>query len=139
MAEPEATPDAERADTPSWRRRLSRVVLIGGFALAIAQLLPDAPRTQDLVFRLGTDVASVRRLEASFTPEGESEAASGVTLSFSSPPPSRVHHSVSLPNGVYRIDVQVVREAAPGRLEHSDRTHRVRLEGEETVISVEPR
>ncbi len=139
MAQPDPTPDAERPDTPSWRRRAARLVLIAGFALAITQLLPDAPRDQALVFRLGADVAKVRRLEAIFTPDGESEATSGVTLSFSSPPPSRVHHNVSLPNGLYRIDLQVVREAAPGRLEHTGGTHRVRLEGEETVISVEPR
>jgi hypothetical protein len=118
---------------------LARVVLVAGFALAAALLLPNVPADQDLVFRLDGDPSLVRRVEATWTAEGEREATGGVRLGFEERAPRSIRHRVSLPNGRYEVAVQVVRETADAALSHTTTTRRVTLEGGETVIPLDGR
>ena len=94
--------------------------------------LATLPHDQPLVLRLEGE-GSVRRIEGSLTREGEREPARGFTLSFERGAPSRVRHTVSLPNGRYLLDLAVVHDGSPTetRVER-----RVSLAGEEVVIPV---
>jgi hypothetical protein len=140
MAEPAAeTPVAEAPPAPSWRRRVARLLLVAGIALAASQLLGRAPHDQSLEFRLGPERSSVRRIDATWTPTGEREAAGGVTLRFDRGAPQRVLHRVSLPNGSYELAIEVTRSDRSGGLTHTTTSRRVRLEGGETVIPLESR
>jgi hypothetical protein len=134
-----ATPIAEAAPTRPWRRRVARLLLVAGIALAASQLLGRAPSEQNLEFRLGAERASVRRIEATWTPAGEREAAGGVTLRFAEGAPARVRHRVSLPNGRYELAVEVTRQERGSGERQTTTSRQVTLEGGETLISLEDR
>lgn len=131
----EATPAAE--ERPAWRRTLARLLLVGGIALALTQVLPSVPHEQSLIFRLKDP--AVQKLEATWTPEGEREALGGVVLSFGDAAPREVRHRVKLPNGRYEIAVDLERAEADSGLSSRSTTRRVNLDGDETVISLDPR
>jgi hypothetical protein len=138
MAEKSATtPVAD--ERSSWRRRVARVVFVGGFIAAALVLHGRVPADQELVFRLEDDAASVREIEATWTPEGEREASGGVELRFDDRAPRSVRHRVSLPNGRYEVAVEVVRQTGDAALSHTTTTRRVNLEGGETVIPLQAR
>lgn len=128
----------------NWRQHLPRLVLVGGLALAAVVVAPAIPRDQTLVFRLGDAVQPVRRLEATWTRDGQDEPTGGVTLSFPDHAPRRVRHELHVPNGKYVLAIVVERapETSPrGRAtlpaEHTARVHYVRrvdLEGGETIV-----
>ncbi len=140
MAEPGAeTAVAEPRPAPAWRRRVARIVLVVGAALAASQLLARAPQEQNLDFRLGETRKQVRRIDATWTPAGGHEPAGGVSLSFPSQAPAHVRHRVSLPNGSYDLAVEITREERAGELTHTTSNRRVTLEGGETVIPLESR
>ena len=136
MAE-RSEPATEAEARPAWRRTLSRLLLVGGIALALTQVLPSMPHEQSLVFRMKDP--SVQRLQATWTPEGEHEALGGVTLSFGDAAPREVRHRVKLPNGRYEIAVDLQRAEGDSGLSSRSTTRRVNLEGEETVISLDAR
>ena len=120
-----------KLDAP--RRRLGAKLLLGvGVIAAVAVVAPTLHHDQPLVLRLEGE-GSVRRIEGSLTREGEREPARGFTLSFERGAPSRVRHTVSLPNGRYLRDLAVVHDGSPTetRVER-----RVSLAGEEVVIPV---
>ncbi len=86
------------------RARIARIALVSGVALAATQLLPALPHDQQLVFRAPTG-APISALEATWSAVGSDEPAGGVQFKFEDRPPRRVQHTVSLPNGEYRLTV----------------------------------
>jgi hypothetical protein len=103
-----------------------------GVAAAVSVVAPTLPHDQPLVLRLSGG-AKVDRIEGSLTREGEREPARGFSLRFEDSAPSRVLHTVSLPNGRYRLELSVSQRGQPTetRVER-----RVTLAGEELVIPV---
>jgi hypothetical protein len=122
-------------DKAELRRWAGRIVLVGGACLMLVFFAPRVPRDQSLVFRVGRDV---RRIDASFTREGETEPRRGVTLEFQGSAPPSVTRSVSLPNGSYVVAVEIQRQAAEGEPSETRYSRRVTLEGGETVLALEP-
>ncbi len=112
--------------------RASHCSLASGSTLAL--LAPVVPREQEVVFQLGDH--DVKRIAASFTPDGEREASTGVTLSFDCGAPPRVRHKLSLPNGRYVVAVEVERRGDDGSKTESY-VRRVDLRGEETIVAVQ--
>jgi hypothetical protein len=111
-----------------WQRMVPRALVLVGVAVALLELVPAVPRDHTLVFRLER-AAAVQRLDATWTPVGEAEAAGGVSLRFDREPPRHIHHSVSLPDGDYVIAVAVEADA-----DKTTYTRRVTLQGGETTI-----
>ena len=120
---------------PLWRRLAARAALIGGLALLVAVVFPTVPREQTFVFRV-SDASTVRRLDVSFTREGEQRPESGVTLRYPVAAPATVRHTASLENGRWLLTIGVERELSSGRKETSFE-RRVTLEGGETVVVLE--
>jgi hypothetical protein len=140
MVEPgPETAVAEAAAPRPWRRRAARLVVIVGIALVASQLLGSGPSEQSLMFRLGQERASVRRIDASWTPVGEREPAGGVTLRFPDGAPELVRHRVSLPNGRYELAIEVTRAGFAGGSGQTTSSRRVTLEGAETLIPLDSR
>jgi hypothetical protein len=137
MADEDApTPPAEPS---GWRARAARIALVLGFVAAAAVLMRHAPAEQELVFRLDDGPGAVREISATWRPEGDREASGGVELRFDARAPRTVRHRVSLPNGRYDLDVEVVRQEPDAALSHTTTTRRVNLEGGETVIPLHAR
>jgi len=90
---------------PGRRQLIGRLILLVGLGLASLPVLARVPREQTLVFRLND--RSVTRLEASFTPVGETAPLGAVTLRFPDRAPRSVRHQVTLPNGDYTIAVEL--------------------------------
>src|SRR5690606_28107010 len=88
-----------------WRRRLARLLLVGGIALAATQLLGGIPKEQELVVRLQTPVA-VRTLNATWF-DTEGQEVGGVTLHFPAGRKRTIRHHVELPDGSYEIHVEL--------------------------------
>ncbi len=120
----------------NWRSLGARAALLIGLALAASLVFPKVPREQRVVFRLGGST-EVRELTASFTREGEHEAATGVRLSFPDRAPPSVRHTVSLPNGAYVVSVELVSRDPGGSTKETRYVRRVNLEGGETVLPLE--
>ena len=118
---------------PAWRRLLARGALLGGVVLVVALFSPALPREQVLLLRVGP---GVERIEASFTPEGDSVPVSAVKLAFPGAAPSRVRHVLSLPNGRYVIQVQVERGPTDAHRETSY-VRRVTLQGGEAELPLD--
>ncbi len=117
---------------PARRRLGAKLLLVVGVAVAVSVVAPTLPHDQPLVLRLPS-AADVDRIEGSLTRVGEREAARGFSLRFVDGAPSRVVHTVSLPNGRYRLELAVGRRGEPTetRVERQ-----VTLAGEEIVIPV---
>jgi hypothetical protein len=118
---------------PAWRRLLARALVVGGVALIVALFAPALPREQVFVLRVGP---GARRIEASFTREGERVPVNTVKLAFPTSAPSRVRHVLSLPNGRYVVRVEVDRGAADSHKETSY-VRRVTLSGGETELPLD--
>lgn len=141
--------DGDRA----WKRRLSRAILLLGVGAAAAIALPSIPRSQEMVFQLGTDRSDVRRIDASWTRAGEREPFGGVTLRFAGTAPRAVRHSLSVPDGEYVLAIDVERAETsqpprgtldpgvaapdPARLSSTHYVRRIHLQGGETTIALE--
>lgn len=123
---------------PWWRRLLPRLLLVGGVVLAASLFARELPREQTLVFRLPS-TRDVVGLEASWTRLGRDEPAGAVQLTFSKPPPMRVRHRFSSPNGDYEVAVAVRRKALPSEETREITTVRnVHLEGGEVILPLRP-
>jgi hypothetical protein len=116
------------------RRWVARIVFVGGAVAMLAFFSPRIPRDQALVFRVGSDV---RKLDASFTKQGEFEPRRGLTLSFGEGAPGRITQTVSLPNGAYRVAVEIERRSPDGSPTETSYVRQVNLEGGETVLALE--
>lgn len=79
------------------RRVLARLLLVAGGLVAAEQLLPLWPRQAELELDLGARHGEVRELRLSYLRGGEE--LKGVSLRYAAGAPSRVHHTVSLPQG----------------------------------------
>lgn len=121
-------------EKPELRRWVARIVFMGGAAAMLVFFAPRVPRDQALVFRVGSDV---KKLDASFTKQGEFEPRRGLTLSFGEGAPRSISQSVSLPNGAYRVAVEIERRSPDGSPTETTYVRQVNLEGGETVLALE--
>jgi hypothetical protein len=121
-------------------RRIGGFVLLGlGLLLGSRLLNKTWPREQTVIFRLPRDLAQVAtRLDASFTPLGDSEPARGLSLTLNPPGPRDLRQTVNLPEGEYLIALELTYSdksgpSAPEKSETS-RARRVTLTGQETLV-----
>lgn len=110
-----------------------------GLLLATRLLNRSWPREQTVVFRLPRPLAEVAtRLEASFTPLGDTEPARGLSLTLNPPGPRDLRQTLDLPDGEYIIalDLTYPDKSGPSAPEKSEtsRARRVTLMGQETLV-----
>ena len=126
--------------TPNRRgltRLLPKLLLGAGVVLLASQLLPRLPRDQPLVLRLRQST-NVERIAARLSRDGDEELAAGFTLYFKGGAPRRVAHTLSLPNGRYRMEVDLRLRQANGGTAETTLSRRVNLTGDELTVTLDP-
>ncbi len=121
----------------SWRRVLPKVLLAGGIALALTQLLPALPSDQQLVIDLPTGRGVVSGVDLTWSRVEDAEHAGGVRLAVPASS-TTVHHSLRAPDGPYDVEVVVRRTRGGGTLSETSHHRRVNLGGGRTRIVLEP-
>jgi len=121
-----------------WKRRVAHLLLVGGLALAAAQVFGAMPRQQELLFEL-PEGQTIRRLSATWAdPEGVQ--LGGLRLDYPEGRRQNVRHSVQLANGDYEIQIEVeLFGPRGGNGDARSKTNverRVTLRGGETPISL---
>jgi hypothetical protein len=115
------------------------VVLGVGLLVAHNVLKHSWPQEQTVVFRIPRHLAEVAtRLEANFTPLGDTEPIRGLVLTLNPPGKANLRHTLSLPDGEYIISLELTYSdksgpSAPTKSETS-RARRVTLQGQETLV-----
>lgn len=121
-------------------RRLGGLLLLGvGLLLATKLLNRTWPREQTIVFRLPRPLAEVAtRLEANFTPLGDTAPTRGLSFALNPPGPRDLRQTVNLPDGEYIIALSLTYtdKSGPSAPEKSEtsRARRVTLTGQETLV-----
>lgn len=119
-----------------WKRRAAHLLLVGGLALAVVQVLDAMPREQELLFEL-PDGQVIRSLSATWT-DTEGAQLGGLHLDYPEGRRQSVRHSVQLANGDYEIQIEVeLFGATAGSGDARSKTNverRVSLRGGETPI-----
>lgn len=83
------------------RRRLSRLIAVGGLLTVGLLLSRSMPREHEVEVELGPAHHEVVEVRIEYR-QGR-DSLHGVALSFPQGAPSRVHHSVSLPEGDFEV------------------------------------
>ena len=86
-----------------WRPRVARVLLFGGLAFAALRFAPSFPKEQTIEFR-APEGSRIDTLELSWRPP--EDPVTGRTTLHPAEPQARLRHTLSLPNGVYELEVQ---------------------------------
>ncbi|HLV67552.1 MAG TPA: hypothetical protein VKY73_17140 [Polyangiaceae bacterium] len=123
-------------------RRLGALVTLAvGLALGATYLDRSRPREQPIVVRLSPELArTTEALEASFTPVGEREPVHGVTLALDGSERAPIRLEPRLRNGDYLLTIELTSthsvRGSGGKTE-TIQTHRVTLNGEQTLVFVD--
>ena len=127
--EPE-TEKPEAAVPPRRRKILSWLLLAGGAAVFLS-FAHDWPKERGVEFRFDMDVATVVRLDVTWTPADGGEPALGSSFRFEpGRAPKIVRTNVHLPDGSYALDITVE------RVDRSDSIQRSVTLGDSDQITV---
>ncbi len=114
-----------------WRRRVARVVGVGGVAFLVAHFAGHWPRQVDLRLRLGVEHARVREARLAVRDRGDGVELCGARFRRAGAFPRVLEHTLELPPGDYDLVVEL--SGVGGWRRHRVQRLRVPAEG---VVSV---
>jgi hypothetical protein len=107
------TDPSPRTGVAPWRRMASLGVALLGVLLVVVPAFKDRPSKIEVTYHLGAGRAGLETLKASYHSSSE-EVALRVTFDYGNRrAPEEQVHSVRLPDGDYRIHLELVYRAAP--------------------------
>lgn len=135
------------------RRMLTRAAIVGGAVFVGGLVMRSLPHDQTLIFPVGTVFPNATRFVASWREPGDApnDPRGGVTLTFTSRPPSNIRQHVKVPNGDYIVTIEISTPAQAANTQEISRPpgtaaaseglqtnieRRVTLSGGETTIAL---
>lgn len=113
----------------------ARAVLVVGLLASFAPLSRRAASPQSIRFELPARFRDIEsRLEVSWSREGDTDALGGFTLTLPAGSPASLRRDISVPDGIYRVDITLERlteGASPGKAGKGDRTDKAVQPGPE--------
>lgn len=117
-----------------WRRRLARVLVVGGIALFAVQVLVNLPRDQHIVFRAPSG-HELRQLSVTYRQAADRETLGGTRFELPQPT-SHTSHVFRLPEGSYIFSVAAETTDTDGGVHLLQKEETVDLDGGTAHIDV---
>jgi hypothetical protein len=116
----------------------SRGLLVVCAAGGVAYLAGTLPRDQQLRVRIPDGGDGLERATLALRPTDGREIIAGTTLYFGGSAPHLLSHSVSVPNGDYVIEIELLGSSTPEAARLRRFSERVELQGGLTTIYLDP-